>query len=824
MFWRLAVRGMLQRPGRAVLTLLSIVIGVAAVVAVHLTSNATRGYYRQMCERLTGRASLEVVSEIPPQFLLAQGLVTSLEQVPGVEAAVPTLSRQASVRLGTSRHFRQVTGIDPAREPLARDYRVAAGRWLTAQDEGMLLEEGLAQSLGVSLSDEARFILPRRMKVPIVGVLAPQMAGFTDSSIVLPLKLAQEYFDCPGQVSAIRLVLRKDSDVAAAQKAIQVTLPEGVTVRPTAEQAQLGGNPFETAERGLQFGCALMVALAIFVVLNTFLMNLGERQGHLAILRAVGATRRQVTQLLLAESLAMGVVGALLGSLVGVAGAHVLGWEMSQLVPEGAIAIQLSLFPFVLAWLVGISVALLATLIPLRRASRISPMAALRAAGPRDPGQVSRRTTVGGVVLFAVAGLVVGACLLDWLPIVLAIPAGVTFLAAFALVIPALLQPLGYVLSFVVRPTLGVEGGLAEEQLARRRARAGLTVGVLYIAIGAGVGLGTTITNNVNDVRRWYRLIMQGDFLVHDGLISESLERQIRQVAGVTSVEGIHDFFSDLERQRISVIGRDFNSDPFPLILQEGLAERVREKLRAGEVVVGTRLAQQLGLAVGDRVTLRSPQGPQEFRIAGTTVDYFYNGRVVYLQRSILQDRFQLRDAKWLVVRTRPDQREAVLRQVRTLCQESGLLVSSNRELSDAIDSTMSGIVHGLWGLLALGFLVAGFGIGNTLMMNVLEQTREIALLRVIGMTRWQVRKMILAQALILGVVGLGLGVLAGVNTAYLMNRCLQPLVGRSVPFAIPAALILISFLTALLVVLLAAWIPANRAAKLHLLIALQYE
>lgn len=824
MLWRLAVRGLRQRPGRAVLTLASIVIGVAAVVAVQLTSSVTRSFYQEMYQRLAGRAALEVVSEVPPA-LLPQELGARLEQIPGVEAAVPALRRFAILRLGAEREKLEVTGIDPDREALVHDYSVTAGRWFTAREEGVVLDERLARSLGVAVGDEAKFFVPT-MKVPVVGLVASQgMAAVGGDLVFLPLKLAQNYFRCPGQLSAIRLVLQKGADVAAVQKALAPLLPPGASVRTTAERAQLGNNPFESAERGLQFGCALMVALAIFVVLNTFLMNLGERQGQLAILRAVGATRRQVMRWLLAESLAMGLAGAGLGSVVGVAGAYVLGHAMGQ--PAWlASGLHLSVFPFVLASIVGISVALIATFVPIRRAGRISPMAALRAAGPRDPGHVSRLTTFGGLGLFVLAGVVVAACIEGWLPIVLSIPAGVTFLAAFALVIPALLRPLGRVLTVVVRPTLGVEGGLAEEQLARRRARAGLTVGVLYIAIGAGVGLGTTISNSVDDVRRWHHRAMQGDFIVHGDKMPETLVPQVRQLAGVTTVEAVSDFASTskigLDGSR--VIGRDFNSEPFPLIVQEGRAEQVRDQLRAGEALVGTALARSLGLKVGDPLTLQTSKGPRQFRVAGTIVDYFLNGRVVYLQRAVFQEAFEIRDVNWLVVHTQPDAREAVGRQLDALGQENGGQVSSFEQVTGQLDTTLSGVVQGLWGLLALGFLVAGFGIGNTLMMNVLEQTREIALLRVIGMTRWQVRKMILSQALIIGVIGLGLGVIAGVNTAYIMNLCLRPLLGFSVPFAIPVVLVLGSFGVALLVVLLAAWVPANRAAKLNLLIALQYE
>ncbi len=835
--WQLAATEMRQRPGRAGLTLLSIVIGVAAVVAVELAAGTTRRSYEEMSQRLNGRATLEVVHEGGSRF--QESLAQSAGQVPGIKAAVPSLQAYA-VLLTPKGHIQlRLLGIDPVLDAKVRDYELTQGT-LFHHNRGAVLEEDFARWAGIAVSDDLKLLASRRLgvwKEPVVGLLAPRgVAGFNQGGVVfLSLPLAQQLFARPGEVSTISLVLNKAADQDSVRHAVAKRLPAGLMVRPTAAQASLGTEAFRNAERGLQFACALMIALAVFIVLNTFQMNLSERRQRLAILRAVGATRRQILQMLLSETVTMGVVGAVFGCLLGLAGAHLLLRAMAQLSASPTLPIQLNYAPFVLAIVLGMGVALLATYIPARRASGISPMEAIRAASTNDGHAASRLTTLGGVLLFVASGCVVSACIHGWLPIIVSIPAGVIFLASFALVIPALVRPLGRGVFLLISPLLRVEGHLAEQQLAHRSARAGLTIGVLYIAIAAGVGLGTTIINNVQDVRNWHRRTMEGDFLVcasfsdpktGEGVpMAESLGDHIRRLGGVTGLDVVRYFGVTSGKDHVMLVARDFARDnPLPLVLAQGEPEEVQRGFASGGVVLGTVLAQRRGLKTGDTMPIATPEGPRSLPIVGLAIDYTVGGNVVFMERAEAERIFHVRGADMYVIRAAPKALDTLRGQLMAIGRKQGLMVYSFAQLSRALDGLMSGILSGLWGLLALGYVVAGFGIGNTLMMNVMEQTREIALLRVVGMTQRQVRKMILAQAAIIGIVGLSLGIFAGVNTAYAMSRCMQPLLGYSIHFSLPPALILGSFGMALLIVLLAAWFPARRATKLDLLIALQYE
>jgi putative ABC transport system permease protein len=161
---------------------------------------------------------------------------------------------------------------------------------------------------------------------------------------------------------------------------------------------------------------------------------------------------------------------------------------------------------------------------------------------------------------------------------------------------------------------------------------------------------------------------------------------------------------------------------------------------------------------------------------------------------------------------------------MKAICDKNGLLLQSFADMRRRLDNITNGVVAGLWGIMALGLVVAGFAVANTLTMNVLEQTREIAMLRVVAMTRRQVRKTILSQAAILGVFGVTLGVIAGMVAAYTTNLCTPAVTGRPIDFVLSPGLLIGTYAVALGIILLAAWLPARRAMRLNLLIALQYE
>jgi putative ABC transport system permease protein len=313
----------------------------------------------------------------------------------------------------------------------------------------------------------------------------------------------------------------------------------------------------------------------------------------------------------------------------------------------------------------------------------------------------------------------------------------------------------------------------------------------------------------------------------------EAYVNELRKIDGVANVDSLRYINGSVEatkladgKQPVVIFVRDFtDKGDLPLDIKAGGSDEVlRQRLSKGEVILGTNLAHRLGVGVGDSITLQTREGPKPLRVAATATAYMVGGMVVYMEGETGRRLLNAQGVDWYIVNAKPGMQAAVGGALQTFCDKNGVMLQSFADLVRRIDEMTRGVIAGLWGLLVLALIVGAFAVANTLTMNVLEQTRELALLRVVAMTRWQVRKTILAQALTIGTIGLLMGTVFGMVGAYVMNLGYAQLLGHAPVFALHPSLVAACIGVGILVILAAAWIPAERAARLNLLIALQYE
>jgi putative ABC transport system permease protein len=833
--WRLTAREIRRRPGRALLTLLSIAIGMAAIVAVSLGTATTRQAYQRMYEEVAGRAALEVTAEGGGTF--PESLAETVRAVKGVRAAVPSVQRRTVLKLPQKQFDLLVMGIDPVRDSEVRDYELRDGRLFSDRNEvAALLEVGFAEGAGIRLGDSVKLISRRPLSVKVVGLVGPRgVAGFNKGGVIfLPLGAAQRWFTARGQVNSIDIVLQEGVEEAAVARQVRGCIPTGLDVRPAAARTQMAEGTTLYIEQGLHLASCFAVALAVIIILNTFLMNISERRRQLATLRAVGATRAQVIRMLLGEGLVMGALGTALGCLLGAGGGYLLMVGITHINVGTPPPVIIRPWAFLLAAVLGPATAVLSALVPALMATRISPVEAMQPAVSIDGARIPRWLTLTGILLAVVTGILLAACIRNLIPLVLCVLILVVFAGSFVLLMPWLVGPLGRGLAWLLRPVLRLEGRLAHRQVRRRPVRTALTAGVLYMAVCVGIGLGTTIMNTVGRVHSWSQRTMVGDFFLRatfpDTATGETVPvpmevaDEVGKVPGISNVDTMRFFSLSVADRRVFVVAMEFTGNELPLDLYRASPTDTRRRLLAGEVVVGTVLAQRAGIHPDDEITLKTPHGDRQFRVAALAVDYMVGGYVIYIRRSVAEPLFNLEGVNALLITAEPEARPAVHDALAKLAGAHGLMLHSFADLSREIDLIVAGVVGGLWGILVLGFVVAAFGIANTLTMNVLEQTRELAMLRVVAMTRGQVRKMVLSQAGLMGVIGLVLGTLAGTLTAYIISLSMMPLLGYPVDFVVQPLLLVGCFAVGLVLVLLAALVPAERAARLDLLIALQHE
>jgi putative ABC transport system permease protein len=825
--WTLAIRETEKRPGRTLLTLLGITLGLATVVATQLTVQTIHRAYRDLFEGVGGPPALEVTALGQDGF--SADLALTLTGNPAIKELVPQIRGALAVSAKSGGVTVPVLGIDPNQMAA---WPLREGHVARARDE-VLLDSSLAQALGVKAGDTlSLWALSGPAKVRLAGVLKPRGTGV--GKLVLPLASAQHMFELEGKVTGIRVVLVKEGDSTAVQAEIARRLPEGLTVQGPGQRGQMAQNSLFATEQGLSYLSLVALVAAAFVILNTFMLNVGERRPQLAVLRTLGATRLQVLGFLLHETLLLGIAGTVAGWTAGIGLAYGLLHIMARFSGLALPALQWTLGPFLLTLVLGPGMALAAAFFPAWLASRRQPLDELR---PQHTGSCSRpplRICLAGLTMLALGAAMEAAVCLHWFsgPVAAAVqgPVLAFILGGGVLTLPLLVLPF---LRFLETLPLGLERHLALNLLARHPCRTGLTAGVLFLALAVAIGFGHSIQGIVSDLRRWTGQTVVADYLVRASMpdtsfslaveLPEKLGRDMARLSGVAVVENLSFIPAVVNDQEVLLLARTLSpGQPLPLDLHEGNAPEVEEGLRRGQAVLGTSLAQVLGVQSGDSVVVQTSHGPKEVRVAGTAHEYAAGGMTICLEWHTARSLLGVAGVHCFLVSARPGAVEDAGAALQAFSSQHSLLLQSNADMRAMVDNLLQRVITLLWALMVLAFLVASLGVVNTLTMNVQEQRRDLGILRALGVQRRQIGKLILAQALLLGCLGLLPGALAGGALAFVINLNCDSWGGHAIPFQPDMLVIAGCWGLTLVTALIAALFPAWKAARMPVIQTLQ--
>ena len=862
---KLSVREIRSRPGRSLLTLLSIVIGVAAIVATSLASTSAQLAQIAMVRAVTGNTSLEIKAIGEASF---DGKpLEPVANLPGVAVASPIIRRYskmfvldpANKNLNADSNesesangdetkdlkpYRvQLLGVIPKLDKQVRSYKLIDGVDLEDSQSklpSVLMDASFASSAGAKVGFEVRFSTRsslRMQSATVVGLIKPNDAssGIQSGLIVADLRTVQRWSSASGKLDAVQIVLEKGAKVAEVSRSLKAMLPEGLIVQEPTLRSQLAGESTVAMQQGLRLATAFALLISAFIIYNTFQMNVGERRRQLGILRAMGTTRKQLLWMIVREGLWLGSIGTVLGCILGHFGASILRKSTAQLLQIEIPPSPWSVWPYLIAVACGLVVALVGAFFPALRAAKMSPAEAMRvvASGEFGTSRVGW-LSFGGTLI--VVGLVIQALSVSHsIDVKHAVLGAVFMKVGIVFLLPGVISELTAWVAWLLSFFLKTEVKLARRQILRHRGRSSLTIGIVFIAMGTGLGMASTILDNIRNVEGWYERAIIGDFFVRAAMpdmnsgqsadMPDGLTEKVTEMPGVALVDTLRFVRARINETSVVVVVRKFNSntqDFFDLI--EGKESSVMTAVRNGEVVLGSVLSERLNLHVGDSLPLETNEGSTNLRIAGVTNEYIAGGLTLYLEAEYAKKLLNVEGTDVIVVKANPSDMASVEKQLRSLCAETGMMFQSYADLVKIIRTTLNGVVGGLWAVLALGSIIAAFGLINTLAMNILEQTREIGMLRVVAMTRSQIRRMILSQALIMGIIGIVPGVLTGIWIAYVINLTTMPVTGHDVKFQIYPWLLVGALMFELFVVVVAAMIPAERAARLNLSSALQYE
>jgi putative ABC transport system permease protein len=404
------------------------------------------------------------------------------------------------------------------------------------------------------------------------------------------------------------------------------------------------------------------------------------------------------------------------------------------------------------------------------------------------------------------------------------------------LTLPLLLPILLPVTARLLGAILGTTGRLAFRQLDRQRTRTAVTAGVLAISLIVNIGFGNALLSSVRDIHNWIDHQAIADFFIRGthpdaaytvtvSALPESIATEIAAQEGVARVDYLNWIPLRVAGHSAVVLACTLPpNQPLPILLIEGEPAAVRRGLEQGATVVGTALAKRLGVGVGDSVAIDTPRGQQSILVVGTMNEYTLDGMALVFEWETARRLFAIQGVHVLSVTAATRGDATVAERLRAFCGERGLIFQSQAGLQAYIDDMLRGLTVSLWGLLVLLGVVASLGIVNTLTMNILEQTRELGVLRAIGMLRGQIRRMIVAQAIAIALLSLVPGILAGFATAYFCTQLERHVLAHEMPFYPYFGYTGACVAGAVLVALLAALLPARSAANLQIIRALHYE
>jgi putative ABC transport system permease protein len=841
---RVTLRNLLARKVRLLMSAFAIVLGVAFVAGTLIFTDTmsksfdgiVKGSTADVTVRPDGVGGWEQAPSADTRTIPAS-LVEELRDLPGAERADGIVASQALTLVGSDGKL--VTGFGPPTLTFSYDDSPAMtgepavvidkGRAPTADGE-VAIDSASAEKGGYALGDTVTLVSTGdqpTLEVELVGIAEFGGGSMAGASLVLfDAAYAQELFlggrDVYNQVS----LTTKDGVTQGelADEAAEI-LPAGLEVvtgdKLAADTEDTIGTILGFLTTILLVFASIAIIVGTFLIINTFSILVAQRSRELALLRALGASRRQVSRSVLLEAFVVGLVGSTLGVLLGIG----LAQALSALFK--GFGLDVSETPLVIAprtWLVGYVVGLLVTMVaaylPARRAARVAPVAAMRDDVALPESSMRVRMLIGSILVVIGAGLVwMGLGGIDngaWY-----VGAGAfAILIGVSLMSPLLSHPVLVGLGALYRP-FGLVGRMATQNALRNPRRTAATASALMIGLTLVTTmsiLGSSVNKSVDvGVKKEFTT----DFLLTNPVgapFSTSIAEQIREIDGVGDVVETQFVPAEVDGSFTAVTA----SDPQLLLSMLELDASVGA-LGADEVAVREDTLEDRGLEVGDTLTVETQSGEHELSVAGT----FPESSVIteYLTSFAFVDLVSLtREDSLVAVDAAPGATGAEIEEpVRDVVADiPTVVVQTQDEFIESQRDQINGILMLINALLGLAIIIAALGIVNTLALSVIERTREVGLLRAVGMSRRQLRRMVRLEAVAIAVLGAVLGIVMGLVFGIVLQRVLQD--DGITELSIPYVTLLVYVLIAALVGVLAALFPALRASRLNVLRAIATE
>jgi len=851
-----ALKGLLGRKLRTVLTALAIVLGVAMISGTYvLTDTITAAFtnvvsdsYQNSDAVITGKVAFKNTNsdtEQTPAF--PAGVLAKVKALPDVAAAAGSVGDQLKLIdrsgkvISTGGGAAIAASVDPPNDKRFNPLELAAGKWPVGSGQ-IAIDKRTAEKQHYSVGDTIGIAANdgvRQLEISGIATYSGSSSIGASTIAIFDVPTAQELFDKVGRFDGVDVAAKPGVTPEALVKEIRPLLPATAQVKTAQAQTQEAVNDVNKSlgvfqKLLLAFG-VIALFVGAFVIANTLSITIAQRVREFATLRTIGGSRKQVLRSVMLEALAIGLMASVAGLFLGLGIAKALDALFAAIgVHFPKTGTVLATRTIVVSILVGVFVTLIASLRPAIKATRVPPIAAVRE-GATLP--VTRLSRFGPV--FSVATLVLGILLLVYgifgggmstTARLLALGFGTLILfVGVAANAKRAVRPLASVLGWPGARIGGLAGTLARQNAMRNPSRTASTASALMIGLALitfvailGAGLRSSFNDAVD------KLFVADYALTADNgfdPFTKQTDEAVGVTPGVTAVSPIRAGDARVFGHNVQVTAVQPNlSKTIPLDWLPGSAN-ASARLGDNGAFVDKDYAKDHQLRLGSPIAVTTPTGKVlHLRLKGIFDPP--NGGSPFGSVTMSADTFDANYASPQNLMTMINIKGGVTpantaRLSLALDRFPDAKVNTAAQFKKTQQDDMNLILNVLYALLGLSVIISLFGVVNTLVLSVFERTRELGMLRAVGMTRRQVRRMIRYESITTALIGGVLGILVGTFLAVLTTQALSD---QGVVLAIPWGTIGVLVVATIVAGILAAMFPARRASRLNILKALQYE
>ncbi|MFN2463631.1 MAG: FtsX-like permease family protein [Candidatus Dormibacteria bacterium] len=833
-----AWRNSASRLQRSLLTAFAVALGVGLILGTELSAQALQEQLRRSASALAGHADAEVFAFSEAGF--SQETVDVITKMPQVAIAAPLISKRVFGSFRGTDYTFQVLGIDTAAEPQLHPLPLADGSMVGAAEKGTVnLDAGWARDHGVAVGDSINmFTATGPDSFRVKGLLAAStfLQSANGPVAVVPLANAQKAFKLGARVTQVSVALK--GDYAAFREALLAQAPEEYTLRDNHAYAASGRSPYQEIQPILVFLSVLALVIGLFLIYNNLAMTVQERRRDIGLFRSAGATPGWVRALFMTQAAVLGAAGTLMGVILGIVVAIALIAYLRGAGNQQGVDLVLDPGIIVQVALIGLLATVACAVIPASRAARVAPMEAIRPQVLFATERAQRRITALGLLTLMVALVLVVSPLAQHPGDQTLSPAGFTSVAAgivllfagLAAVIPVLLRPFTWLLARPVRLLLPVEALLARNTIIRRPQRSALTIAGLLVSAALVVSLSGLTQGALDAGGKWVDSLFVSDHLMVSPVRQPDLvRRDIDKIAAVDTTSPVAFFTLRADTKAVNLAAidpLDYASRGRLQFAPGSPAGAFSELQSSRALLVSRRLAQVHGWKPGSRLTLTSATGPLEYSVAAVVEHSLpAPGGEETALISLTNARQDFGVVGFNILQVLPGSTGG-----GGLDQRLAAAAARYGMQYEPVAQVRLGVRRGLDALLLLlsalglvGVVMGLLSVVQTILLNISESGRELALLRAVGATTGQVRRVILAQSGLLSMAGAIAGSAVGVGLVAVTTRAGASL-GFQPVYEVPWKVILLVVAASVVGSVVAVAIPARRAAGQSVVGAIRYE